>query len=333
MAMNPSVPSTTSNAVTLFNARYAMTRAQVNNLIGEMQQSSFLSNVALLFDQPIDNIISLYCYPFDVKAVVQGSAQTADDVIIVNIITMATTGTFLAYRTPPLISLGEYTFTRATNDFRDYAPYTSIELYLPYIGFVDLDPGIVQGEKIAIDYAVDLYSGKCTAYLSVVHTEGGSDVKKVFMVRDGQIGFQVQIAGGSGADIARKITSTSIGAVGAVVGAATGGAAAAVSGVSGTLLNVVNNSKIASKKGGTNDPATALYGPQNAYLIITRPTVVRPTNYDHDVGRPLMATRVLSTISGYTEVERVHVEGNDFAQALDAEKREIEALLKSGVIL
>lgn len=48
----------------------------------------------------------------------------------------------------------------------DYNPYTSIRIYLPFIGFEDLDVDMVMGHTLSIVYTVDVLSGRCMAKLT-----------------------------------------------------------------------------------------------------------------------------------------------------------------------
>ena len=73
------------------------------------------------------------------------------------------------------------------------------------------------------------------------------------------------------------------------------------------------------------------YLPQNPYLIITRPVVNQPLNYNKLYGRPLYETRTLSDLTGFTVVDSVHLE--NIAGATAIELKTIEAALNGGVIL
>lgn len=343
MSRTVQTPSNYSNGITDMNSRYALTRAEVNDLISELNTPGFLDNIAKLFSSPIDNIISLYKFPFDVKAQSPVWSTLADGVLIINIVTTTSAkGTFLNPLSMPLLDLGSTTIPRYFNNFMDYAPYTKIELYLPYIGFVMLDNDLVVGNTISIKYAVDLYTGKCTAF---VLTGTGSN-ETVIMTRDGNIGMQIQIAGGSGADISRSVLRMGVGAAAGAVslGAGAVGAGLNAAGAVGmvgasagylanTTVNAINAGQINVHKGGSNSPNNGFYAPQNAYLIYTRPTVARPSNYDATIGRPSGKTKQLQELTGFTVVEAVHVEGSGFATATGDELTEIERLLKTGVIL
>ena len=344
MSRTVRTPSNYSNGVNDMNSRYALTRQQVNDLISELNTPGFIDNIAKLFSSPIDNIISLYKFPFDVKAQDMTWHSSSDGSIIINIVTTTNAkGTFLNPLSMPLLNIGTAQIPRYFNNFMDYAPYTKIELYLPYIGFVTLDNDLVVGNTISIKYAVDLYTGKCTAFVLT-----GSDTDEtLILTRDGNIGMQIQIAGGTGADISRSMlrmgASAAAGAVslgaginkaGEATGSSIAGTVSSAAGYMGsTTINAITAAQVNVHKNGSTEANNGFYAPQNAYLIYTRPTVARPSSYDATIGRPSGKTKQLQQLTGFTVVEAVHVEGSGFATATGDELTEIERLLKTGVIL
>lgn len=346
MATTVNTPSAVCSGNNDMNSRYALTFAQVNELIAEMNTQTFFDNVALLYSTPIDNVISLWCFPFDVKNAI--SSAITDDNILINVIRMQTKGAYFGNIPAPKFDLGSLAITRKFNNFLDFAPYTKFEIYLPYIGFETLDTDIFMGNTVKIEYAVDLYSGKCTAYVSVVDS---NNISTLIMIRDGQCGMPIQVAGGSGAEMSRNMLKFGIGAAagaasltaGAVASGASaaGGSAQSVAGTFGgamgylgsTTVGALNAGKQIIHKGGTTDANNAFYAPQNCYIVRTTPVVAEPTSYAHSYGRPSGKTETLSTLTGYTQVDAVHVEGSDFGTATHEERAEIERLLKSGVIL
>ena len=45
----------------------------------------------------------------------------------------------------------------------DYSPFSRLTIYLPFIGFVDLDVKLVMGKQVRVNYRVDVLSGRCLA--------------------------------------------------------------------------------------------------------------------------------------------------------------------------
>lgn len=328
MATTPIAPATGNNPLTSFSSMYALNRGQVGSLLTELNNATFIDNIQLLFETPINNIVSLRCYPFDAKSRAL-STQTMG--IIINVVTMQTEGEFLGTVTQPLISLGSLAIPTHFGNFLDYAPYTKIELYLPYIGFVTLDTNEVMGKTILIQYAVDYMTGMGTAY---VMADG-----IMIYTGEGQVGIDIPLGGRNAAEIAKNNLMTGINTAGGIVGTAvaagaggvTAGVLTGLNTLAGTTASVIQGNQSRVTKGSIGNSANGFYAPQNAYLIITRPTPVEPTSYANQFGRPSGKTEQLQSLTGYTVVDRVHVEG--IKNGTQDEITEIERLLKSGVIL
>lgn len=331
-------PSTPMSGYNNFNVFYALTRDQVADLLTELNTSNFLDNIQLLFENPIENVVSLRVYPFDIKGH-HPSSVASDGKIIVNVVTMEAEGFSLNPVPSPPFNLGKILIPRSYNNFLDFAPYTKIELYLPYIDFVTLDTNVVMGKTISIDYVVDYFSGKCTAFISVEETVDGVITSNIIMERDGNIGVEVAIGGGRGADIARNMLKFGIGASAGVTAFTAGinasnplvGTSMSVGFLANTTVNAIQAGQTHITKGGSPQPAINFYAPQNCYLIITRPNVAVPSSYGRNFGRPSGKTATLGDLTGFTVVDSIHVEGLDTATS--DEITEVERLLKQGVIL
>lgn len=341
-------PSNAMSGYNTFNMFYALTRSQVASLLSELNTATFIDNIQLLFETPIENVVNLRVYPFDVKAH-HPVGVIADSPVIINVVTMETEGFSLNPVPSPPFNLGRIQIPTYYNNFLDYSPYTKIELYLPYVDFVTLDPSLVMGKTISIDYVVDYFSGKCTAFISVEETVDGNTVSNIIMERDGTIGVEVAIGGGRGADIARNMLKLGIGATAGAVSigagavslgmaktAGTAGSVASAVGMSAgylanTTVNAIQAGQTHISKGGSAQPAINFYAPQNCYLVITRPRIAEPTTYARDYGRPCGRTYTLGALNGFTVVDSIHVEG--LATATADEVTEVERLLKQGVIL
>ena len=329
MSTAPNTPATTMNASNNFSSMYAMTRTQVNSLLTELNTSTFIDNIQLLFETPIENLISLRCYPFDTKA--RSPVEITPGPIIVNVVTMETKGNYLGNITQPMISLGSLTVPARFSNFLDYAPFTKVEMYLPYVGFVNLDTNEVMGKTLSIKYAVDYMTGMGTAFVT-------ADGVMIY-TGEGKIGVDVTLGGRNSAEIAKNNLMTGINTAGGIASTAaaigTGGiAAGAMVGMrtlASTTASVIQGNQAHVTKGSIGTSANGFYAPQNAYLIITRPTPAEPATYASQYGRPSGKTEQLQALTGYTVVDSVHVEG--ITNGTQDEITEIERLLKSGVIL
>ena len=71
------------------------------------------------------------------------------------------------------------------NNFRDYAPYTTLELYLPLCGTIELDTAYCMGHSITVDYCYDILTMSCTAHVY------RDDL--LYKTADGSIGSQIPL--------------------------------------------------------------------------------------------------------------------------------------------
>ena len=58
------------------------------------------------------------------------------------------------------------------NSFLDYAPYTKVSLYLPFVGTVSVNTNECMRGSISIKYWVDVCTGECVAYVDLVDWNG-----------------------------------------------------------------------------------------------------------------------------------------------------------------
>lgn len=350
--MGVSIPSQERNGQTLFNICYGLDKYQVNDFIDELNNQTFLTNFALLFSEPTENIVNLVMYPFNVKALSKVWQEQNDERIKVNIVKMKSKGLKLYPISTPIINLGSLYIKPHYNSFLDYKPYTNIELYLPYIGFVELDNQLVINQTITVKYSLDIQHGTCTAFVVI---NSNTINEQVIMQREGQLGVSLQIGGGGSNKIAKsllnlaistasttisdinhaalKATTYGMANVGSPTDTPTGSSANPISRGLDLTNGVINASQYHVSKGKISDTMNNFYAPQNMFVVYYRTNVQYPTSYGNDIGYPLMATRKLYTLNGFTKIYTCHIEGENFKTATEDEKREIDSLLRSGILL
>ena len=109
---------------------------------------------------------------------------------------------------------------------------------------------------------------------------------------------------------------------------ATGGASAPMA--AGMIASTaVNGMKPNVEKSGSMSGTGGMLGIQTPFLILTRPRQALPARQNKFTGYPSFITESLGDLSGYTEIEEIHLEN---ISATESELSEIENLLKSGVI-
>jgi hypothetical protein len=213
------------------------------------------------------------------------------------------------------ISIDEY-----YGSFIDYAP-TKIMLYLPFIGFRELTSQDVMAGSIGVKYHIDLLTGDCVAFVKVY----SRTTKSVLYTFNGNCSSQTPL---SGRDFA-QIFSASVGAVASIGSVATGNPSGLLS--AGTALVDLMQAQNSVNRGGAISGNAGFLTEYQPYLIFARPSAAYPDDYNHFYGKPANITRKLSTLSGFTSIKEIVVNG--FASATESEKDEIINLLRGGVYL
>lgn len=61
------------------------------------------------------------------------------------------------------VDCGSVTVEELHHSLLDYSPFSRLTIYLPFIGFMDLDDKMVMGKAVRVNYRVDVLSGRCLA--------------------------------------------------------------------------------------------------------------------------------------------------------------------------
>lgn len=140
-------------------------------------------------------------------------------------------------------TLGEFHYTGYYNDFRDYEPYTTIQVYLPFYGFVDIPIAEVMGEYIQFRLKVDFATGQAVYTIGVNYQSVSSPNAPYYIGTDDtytrilsthsfNIGTSIPIGQTGMADAIRNVSMSVVKGVATVAGAyavsalgATGGTA------------------------------------------------------------------------------------------------------------
>ena len=296
-----------------FVALYNPTQSQLSAFSQYLWSNDFLENFKKLFSNPMDAIIGLhliYATPSrgNMAEIVCGYSHSG-------VMSNTVNSQYIE------INCGSIKVNRYFGNVLDYAPYTKLQVYLPFVGIVDLDTNEIMNGTLNIKYRIDVLTGSCLARLKV--TRG--DYKAELYNYAGNCAVQLPISGGSYSGIIANAIGVA-GSIGATI--ASGGALAPVL-VGSMASSAVNSHTNVSHSGSLGSNAGAL-GIMKPYLIITRPKPAEANNYQSFYGIPSNKTVRLGSCSGYTRIKDVHV---DNIVATDNELSEIEQLLKEGVII
>lgn len=291
-----------------------------------------LEQLKLVVNNPIENIVSCKLFPFSVTG---GS----EELIKLGNVESSVSGNKLPETVNRYFNFGDLPVTGFYGNFLDYAPYTKVTIYLPYIGFKELDPNEVMGRVLQPRYYVDLVTGVCRCVLLTFNPNISqtASIAKPIASYDGVIGQDVPVVGSNRAQIEAGYV---VGGAKAVTEIASGIGSAITGNVGGTLNNIGNavstgiNSAMAmyhTYTEGTPSPAVSRFDEQKCYVIINSPMYTEPTLYAHQNGKPCNLTCRLSELHGYTVIDNT-VDLSTIS--CDANERdELLNILTSGIYL
>lgn len=222
------------------------------------------------------------------------------------------------------------------NNCFDFTPYTKIQIWLPYIGYRELNVDEVMGKNIHVKYTCDCVSGACVAFISTqVKPQGLAPFLEVVIAQyEGNCGVQIPV-GQVGFD---NFIRTSIeGTVSGVVGVAQtvmggeGNVDRAVSQLTSTTVGKITGLKPTVERSGSIASSPGFSSVQYPYIIRTFPKQSLPSNYRELLGYPSNIGGTLNDgFEGYAVVDEIQLNN---IPAMEPERAEIVELLKGGVII
>lgn len=301
---------------------YAMTSAQLNDLLAYLFSNNIFNAGSItevgedmfksLFN-PFQYIVS--CMWFPAAASTYGSTSTTvkvgywdTTVTAISVDAIADvrfiTGTIPAH--PQAASRGA---------FLNYAPYTRITLFCPPFGEVPIDATFLRtGMYLYAKVIIDCITGQATLRVAFRSSTSGPYSAKPCVERTAMMGVPIQLA---------QVLSDYTGAVSTLTGSVAGGIAGAVMGLIGATVE----SAIA-----TQAPKVATSGANGSFvnfalepnLVVEHTLLVNEDNTD--LGRPLMSTVQINSLSGYIKCAEAHFSGLCF----DSEKDTINTFMVNG---
>ena len=228
------------------------------------------------------------------------------------------------------VNLPSIKITPTFNDFRDFAPYTKIQMFVPLCGWFDLPPWCM-GRTISGEMYINPYSGTVRCLVradgNVVAELGGNaaidlpfNATAVGMKSAAVLSNLIQTAGAVGRAVMLPTVNTLAGAGSAALGS----------------ICAMNANYTESK--GTMGDGSNVYGLYHVFIKITRPATVDnagnslvtiPTQYCHDYGRPCNKQLTLTAGDGYTQIMDANITG----AMTDREKQMIIDGFRHGLIL
>lgn len=327
----PALPTLdiSSAGVRLFKA------GNFNTLINYMwgNGSIFDAINKLIGDQtPYECIVAMNLFPYG-EALYTGANANIQIGNIDTYVSAPTTNQFAS------IDFGTATISRRFNNALDFAPYTIVELFLPFIGRVKLPTDFVMGKTIGVTYHMDCLTGGCFAFITtnvdgVIQCEGGSCLIQLPLTAQTANGARQAISSAMSAGVSFAVGSGMSSTITTNMKSAERLTAGA--GVVGSIGNGIQNTlnALSAKDSYTTfggiSLANGYLGLSNPVLYIHRPIDATPSGYNNIMGYAASTIQSLGSLSGFTQVKEINL---GVAGASREDLDEIEALLKEGVIL
>lgn len=292
------------------------------SLTGIPEAINYLTMV-MFFNKRTDYILDVLILPITVPS---GNASHVrvggSDLVVVE------SGQQVYCQAPPVtdfyvdVDCGSLTIPEYWANFLDFTG-TRFKLFLPAVGYVDLQGEFINGGTINVKYRFNIVDGSFMCY--VTSTSGHSKLKNSLVAQySGVWAMHIPI---TGQDYTNKISGL-ISSVGSVAMGGMMGGGGALMGAVSSLANTAMQKPQTTHANGYNASSSFLTH-RKPYLIIERQSSQFSEKYPSESGLPCYVSRKLSTVHGYTVIENPVLN----IACSDAEYNELVQLLKSGIIL
>ena len=335
----PTIEATDSGLMTLYNTTVSELQA-----LGRFLWSDGLdlNSFKKLFNDPFDTLLGLSIIP-----IVPPTSGTKK--IMFGNLDSGVSAKVISHQFVPNVDMGSITLGEVYNGALDYSPFTTVSIYLPFIGYRELNVQDVMNSKIHLVYKFDVLTGGCIAELYVDHLKTGNKSKDNSKFKwephsgllasfEGQCAVNIPLASQDYTNTIRAM----IGAVGMVGGAAasfaTGNPALGVAALAvGSANSAMQASTPTVQRSGHLSSSNAIMANLTPFLTVTRPHQCKPAKYYKLRGVPsqIYVSKLsnLATSKHDYYLQVAEIPDIKVAGATDTEIAEIKNLLKEGVVL
>ncbi len=280
---------------------YMLTKEQTR-ILGQKVWNQSYFDVLKIQANPIENIVAVKAFPFSLT----GTSST----IFIGNVDMQCTGSKLSTNFHK-VDAGKIMIPRHFDNFLDYAPYTTVSVYIPYSGIHSLDTSLVMGQELTFDYLVDLVSGaaRCRCKLKDI----------VINEFDCTMGIDIPLSSTDRAQTdARHLSSIA----GGIMFGARAGIVGAASGAASGILNAIGDGYHTSHTSG-GSPTVSSHDNNQIFVIVDYPTPVVTDKFRETFGRLCRKNVALDKVSGYTEISNIKLDGIPLTEAEESDLRQI----------
>lgn len=292
-----------SAGIGVLTSTFKMTKERLVQLGQFLWGSNIFDKFSLVNNNPIENIISCKSIPINTDG--------ANQEIVLGNVATGVNGEKISNNFAKQ-TIGSIAINEHYHNFLDYAPYTNIILYLPYIGFKELDTTLVMNKTLQVIYTVDAITGGCLAQVYV------NSVRLYEFT--GNVGIDIPITASNRAQVEAGYIQAGVGATASALGGNIGSAVT-------SLLNSATSQYHYSSTGNPSPMCVASTN-RTCYVIIDRPNYQNLKAFNHTRGRKCYLSKTISTLKGFTICDsNIDLSG---INATETEKEELVNILSTG---
>lgn len=290
---------------------YNPTQGQVDSFGAWLWSNDFVDQLKKIFNDPMESIISLH------KVFATPSTGASQDIYVGYLDSGVSSATVTNQYVD--VDCGSITLYEYFGNVFDYEN-TSLHLYIPFVGFVNISTYDAMRSEIKVIYHIDVLTGECLVDVEMIRDLAGG----VLYQYSGNCAVHYPVSAGSYIGLVGGLLSAAVGIGGSI---ATGGALApALIGAGAGLMRAHTD---VSRGGGFSGNSGAM-GAKKPYIVITRPQTAVAEKYLELEGIGSNHTVMLNTVSGYVKIKDVQLHD---INAYRSELEEIESLLRAGIII
>jgi hypothetical protein len=292
-----------SSGIGVLTSTFHMTKERLVQLGQFLWGSSIFDEFSLINNNPIENIISCKAIPYAISG-------TTQEITLGNVKT-GVNGEKISQNFSKQ-TIGSVAIAEHYHNFLDYAPYTNVIIYLPYIGFKELDASLVMGKTLRIEYTLDVITGGCLAQIYV---------GKIRLYEfTGNIGVDISITASNRAQVESAYINAGVGVVSSAMSGNVTGAVNSIIGAATSQYHYSGN--------GNPSPSCVASTNRTCYVVIDRPQYQPLKAFNHTRGRMCCLSKTIGSLKGYTVCDgNIDISG---ISATDEEKDEIVNILSTG---
>ena len=307
---------------------YLPTPLELKNFADELWNDnvSIASAFGAMVASPIEAVINLGVLPLDVS----GCRDSAVAVKMGAYTMSSTMSPCLQNKEYFPFNLGTIRIPEKWGSALDYSPYTKLNLFLPYVGYVDLPPEEVLQRDLSVFYYINLFTGDFVAW--VYTTKRGQKVSDPLMQYTGNMMFKMPVTAMDYSAYYKNQHDLFAGAMSSFAsGNVLGGIIDSVSFAAGCAQPAGN-----VKRAGEFSGSTAIMAYPQPFIIRTVPTQVfqgtrqDQSGFDQYVGFPSYKILKLTSGLGFVKINDIILDGFVLT---DEEEKEFRQILKEGVYL